>query len=134
MKSSTISSRIREKRVYLQELPPNAWGRLTTPTYPECSGRCCLPIANSYREGAGFVVGVFPKVFGSGSAFKYYLLPPGVFYFPSFFHQFSTSFLSAVRLGRKALRLVLVVRWPFERPANVVDYEAKFSFSKNSLT
>ena len=24
---------------YLQEVPPNAWGRLTTPTYSECSGR-----------------------------------------------------------------------------------------------
>jgi len=32
-------------------------------------------------------------------------------------------FLSAVRLGRQALWLVLVVGWLFARPANVLDYE-----------
>jgi len=46
------------------------------------------------------------------------------FIFCHFFYQFATSFLSAVRLGRQALWLVLVVRWLFERPANVLDYEA----------
>ena len=36
---------------YLQEVTPNAWGRLTTPTYPECSGRCCLTIAIAIGRG-----------------------------------------------------------------------------------
>ena len=65
----------------------------STPTFPECSGRCCLPIANSYREGAGFVVGVFPKVFGSGSAFKCYLLGAGVHSFLSVYQLFSYNFI-----------------------------------------
>jgi len=37
------------------------------------------------------------------------LLPPGVY----FFFQFATQFLFAVRLGRQALWLVLVVCWLF---------------------
>jgi len=41
-----------------------------------------------------------------------------------FYYQFATTLLSAVRLGRQALWLVLVVRGLFERPANVLDYEA----------
>jgi hypothetical protein len=36
-----------------------------------------------------------------------------VLFFQSFFFQFATSFLSAVRWGRQALWLVLVVRWLF---------------------
>jgi len=54
----------------------------------------------------------------------YRLLGAGVLCFLSFFFQFATSFLSAVRWGRQALWLVLVVRWLFERPDNVLDYEA----------
>ena len=55
----------------------------------------------------------------------YRVLPPGVLCLPSFFYQFATSFLSAVRWGRQALWLVLVVCWLFfERPANVLDYKA----------
>jgi hypothetical protein len=41
-----------------------------------------------------------------------------------FFCQFATLFLSAVRLGRQALWLVLGVYWLFVRPANVLDYDA----------
>ena len=52
------------------------------------------------------------------------MLPPGVLYFQSFFFKFATSFLSAVRWGRQALWLVLVVCRIFERPANVLDNEA----------
>jgi hypothetical protein len=51
-------------------------------------------------------------------------LPPGLFCFLSFYIQFAKSFLSAVRLGRQALWLVLVVCLLFVRPANVLDYEA----------
>ena len=58
----------------------------------------------------------------------YRVLPPGVLCLPSFFYQFATSFLSAVRWGRQALWLVLVVSWLFERPANVLDYEAWATF------
>jgi hypothetical protein len=37
-------------------------------------GTLLPPDSYNYRAGAGFVVGASPKVFGSGSAFKYYLL------------------------------------------------------------
>ncbi|MDD3490146.1 MAG: hypothetical protein PHR62_09710, partial [Paludibacter sp.] len=76
-----------------RRFPRKARGRFATPTYPESSGRCCLPIANSYRKGAGFVVGVFPKVFGSGSAFKCYLLGAGVRSFLSVYQLFSYNFI-----------------------------------------
>jgi len=55
----------------------------------------------------------------------YFAVAGQVFFCPQFFLcQFATLFLSAVRLGRRALWLVLVVCVLFVRPANVLDYEA----------
>jgi len=50
-------------------------------------------------------------------------------HFSQLFFQFATLSLSAVRLGRQALWLVLIVCWLFAQPANVLDYDELAYFS-----
>jgi len=63
----------------------------------------------------------------------YTLLAVRCSFFCHFFFQFATSFRSAVRWGRQALWLVLVVRWISERPANVLDYEALAKLCRQNI-